>query len=184
MREGETLATELEALTETEAYDRLETAVGAKPGDTSLSTVQETLAELDLDLSETAHSLGDALLEAVGPVSVRWEHSQDDHRVVSADQTGPLPAREPDIRPEMIAEFYPIESVDEFQEAFVHHLRCQVRDCYLEMGIAPPRPFRTLGPGFYENIGWYAHHEFYPDYHDYQAEITDWGEEHTPVDLY
>ena len=70
-----------------------------------------------------------------------------------------------------------------FQRALLQHLRCQVRDCYIEMGIAPPEEFRVQGPGFYDNIGWYENHDFYQNYYDTRATISDWQEEHTPDDL-
>ncbi|WP_239647707.1 hypothetical protein [Natrinema altunense] len=174
----------IEELTETDLYQQLEAAAttGASDG-TQLNELQDTLAEMDVDFTESAAHFGDSLIEAVGPVGVRWEESQETDKDVTADSSQPLPDREPDARPQMIADFYDFDTIEGFQEDLVHHLRCQVRDCYIEMGIAPPEAFRVLGPGFYENIGWYRHHEFYPDYYNYHAEIDDWQEEHTPEGL-
>ncbi|MCL9812041.1 hypothetical protein [Natranaeroarchaeum aerophilus] len=48
-----------------------------------------------------------------------------------------------------------------FQTLVVHHLLCQVRDCYLRMGLEPPEGVRVLGLGKYrqtvrsEHLGCY-----------------------------
>lgn len=173
----------LEDLTQMDTYDELEAAAGQDADSISLDELHDVLTDLDVDLSETAEYVGDALVETTGPVAIRWEISQDrdETRTAGADHT--IPAREPDVRPDMIAEMFVLNSVEDFQEALAHHLRCQVRDCYVEMGVAPPELFRVTGPGFYENIGWYANHDFYPRYYNYHAEIDDWQDEQALDDL-
>ena len=38
-------------------------------------------------------------------------------------------------------------SIEAFQFLVVHHLLCQIRDCYLQMGLEPPEGTRVLGFG-------------------------------------
>lgn len=184
LNDEEDFLSSIEKLTETDLYQKLETAATTGTSDEAqLEELQTSLAEMDVDFTDCAAHLGDGLIDAVGPVTVRWEVSQESEKTFSARPSQPLPDREPDARPQMIADFYEFDTIEGFQADLVHHLRCQVRDCYVEMGIAPPTPFRVLGPGFYENIGWYRHHDFYPEYYNYHADIDEWQEEHTPTDL-
>lgn len=183
LSDDDTFAAGLEELTRLDTYDELEAAAGGDADTMSIDELQGVLADLDVGLAEPAEHVGEALIEATGPVAIRWEASQDHDEVRTAETDHTVPAREPDVRPDMIAEMFALGSTEEFQEALVHHLRCQVRDCYVEMGIAPPELFRVLGPGFYKNIGWYAHHDFYPRYYNYHAEIDDWQDEQTLDDL-
>ncbi|GAB3033148.1 hypothetical protein GCM10025298_22590 [Natronobiforma cellulositropha] len=65
----------------------------------------------------------------------------DEHVVEGAS---PL-ERDPDARVELL----PVElsSLERCQAFLAHHLKCQVRDCFIGMGVEPPAPFRVLGPG-------------------------------------
>lgn len=74
----------------------------------------------------------------------------------------------------------PPESLDKFKDYLVYHLACQIRDCYLTMGIAPPAQYRTTGPGFVDSLRRYVIDDVYQPYQDPDAEITDWQEDHTP----
>ncbi|ELY92170.1 hypothetical protein C483_08557 [Natrialba hulunbeirensis JCM 10989] len=67
----------------------------------------------------------------------------------------------------------PLESVAAFQRALVDHLRCQLRDCYLGMGVAPPRDLRVRGPGIDSFTAVYEQGGFYQRYHDPDA-VIDW----------
>lgn len=184
LSDEEDFVSSIAELIETDLYRQLErVTLSRSSGETKLEELQTSLAEMDVDFTDCAAHLGDGLIDAVGPVTVRWEVSQESEKTFSARPSQPLPDREPDARPQMIADFYEFDTIEGFQADLVHHLRCQVRDCYVEMGIAPPTPFRVLGPGFYENIGWYRHHDFYPEYYNYHADIDEWQEEHTPTDL-
>ncbi|MGM0389139.1 MAG: hypothetical protein ACQEP0_11630 [Natrinema limicola] len=184
LSDEEDFVSSIAELIETDLYRQLErVTLSRSSGETKLEELQTSLAEMDVDFTDCAAHLGDGLIDAVGPVTVRWEVSRESEKTFSARPSQPLPDREPDARPQMIADFYEFDTIEGFQADLVHHLRCQVRDCYVEMGIAPPTPFRVLGPGFYENIGWYRHHDFYPEYYNYHADIDEWQEEHTPTDL-
>jgi len=68
-------------------------------------------------------------------------------------------------------EYLPVEG---FQLLVVHHLLCQVRDCYLSMGLEPPESVRVLGLGQYRQTVRNEHLDMYDPVHH-----TD-----TPVDGY
>lgn len=183
LNDDESLISSLETLSQTDAYDEFEAASGVDSDSMSVEELQDVLDDLDIDLSGPAEQVGEALIDTTGPVTIRWEESRDNDESRTAATDESVPSREPDVRPDMIAEMFALESVEDFQDALVHHLRCQVRDCYVEMGVAPPELFRVTGPGFYENIGWYSHHDFYPRYYNYHAEIDDWQDEQALTDL-
>ncbi|MFC3960297.1 hypothetical protein [Halovivax cerinus] len=67
----------------------------------------------------------------------------------------------------------PVTSPAALQRRLFDHLRCQLRDCYVGMGLAPPRDVRVRGPG----IAWFARsYDREPTtqrYHDPDA-IVDW----------
>lgn len=173
----------VETLSEADAFEHLETAAGEAAADENLLTAfQRVLRERNVDLDEEGARIGATLIDAVGPVSVRWTKNGTDY-VEQASTAASLPDRDPAARPQMPPSIYEFDSIESFQRSLVYHLLCQVRDCYIEMGIAPPEGVRIQGPGFYENIGWYKHHDVYSNYYDTTATITDWQEDHTPDDL-
>jgi len=77
----------------------------------------------------------------------------------------------------------PPESYSQFQDYLIYHLACQIRDCYLTMGVAPPEQYRITGVGFVDALRRYAAFGVYEPYHDSDAEISTWQDEHTPQDL-
>ena len=72
--------------------------------------------------------------------------------------------REPDI----LIEIAPIDPgfLDDFRAYFDHYLKCQIRDCFVRMGLHPPEGFRVLGPGRIEAAEQYKRLELYPDFTD------------------
>ncbi|WP_249038787.1 hypothetical protein [Haloterrigena salifodinae] len=74
--------------------------------------------------------------------------------------------------PDALIELPPIDprSIDEFREFLDHHLKCQIRDCFVRMGVEPPEDFRVLGNGRLEAIAAYKLLEIYPSYHDPEAQ--------------
>ena len=74
--------------------------------------------------------------------------------------------------PDALIELPPIDpqSIDEFREFLDHHLKCQIRDCFVRMGVEPPEDFRVLGNGRLEAVAAYKLLEMYPDYHDPEAQ--------------
>ena len=121
-----------------------------------------------------------ALIEAVSGIHIHWDDVLGQYHTQWGDQ--PATERDPDARIEIFA-FEP-ESIPELREQLVRNLLCQVRDCYLAMGIAPPSAVRILGHGRHDASTWYNHYDFYEEYFDPDAEIETWYEEHTPDDAY
>lgn len=63
----------------------------------------------------------------------------------------------------------------EFQAYLAFHLRCQVRDAFVRMGLEPPEAYRVLGYGNFEATERYKHLDMYPEYHDPEADLAGWG---------
>lgn len=88
----------------------------------------------------------------------------------------------PDREPDAIVEVSPTPFVDPgpFRDYLVYNLRCQIRDCYLMMGLEPPEAYKVLGHGQYRFTGKYQHFEIYPRYYDMNAEIPGYSHEFRP----
>jgi len=126
-----------------------------------------------------SHTEGLFIESTAGP-HIKWDTTGDgQYRTAWADQ--PVD-RDPDARIELLA-FEP-DSIIELKRQAVRNLLCQVRDCYLTMGIAPPEQFRLLGHGRHDASTWYVHNELYGAYYDPDAEVDIWYEDHTPEDAY
>lgn len=170
-----------ETLADVNAFERLETEPGSDAANEAfISRLETALAEDRLDLRGEAGTIGEFLLDDVSPLRVWWQRGTTTDTIETA---GAVPERDPDVRVQMLANMYEFGDPNGFQQWLVHHLRCQIRDCYIRMGIAPPEDLRVQGPGIYEQIGWYENHDFYPNYHDHRVEITDWQREQTTADL-
>ncbi|QCW04056.1 hypothetical protein [Natrinema pallidum] len=78
---------------------------------------------------------------------------------------------DPDCRLEIVP--YDPDSIEALQEYVVQHIKCQIRDCFVGMGIVPPEPFRVQGPGTDFYTMQFQHYDFYQPYHDPDADI-DW----------
>lgn len=128
----------------------------------------QLVREQDRDASEVLD------IEAVGDLYALYERGTSEHET---DHDEPL-ERAYDARLELAP--VPPESLDSFQNYLVYHLACQVRDCYLTMGIAPPEPYRVTGPGFVDSLRRYVIEDVYEPYHDPDADITDWQDQYTP----
>lgn len=72
-------------------------------------------------------------------------------------------AREPDARLELPA--VDIDSRERFQAFLAFHLRCQVRDLFVGMGVEPPEAFRVRGPGKYASTMRYRLLDMYDEYY-------------------
>lgn len=125
--------------------------------------VREVLDECVLDPS----ALGIADVSSVG--ALYQTHSGE--REIAVDD--PLPAPE-DARLELSPvhpdweEYLPM---DGFQLLLVHHLLCQSRDCYLQMGLEPPEAFRLLGLGKFRQTIRNEHLDLYPPVHYTDATV-------------
>jgi len=99
-------------------------------------------------------------VSAVSGIHVGYPNSRGEHEVQSAAQ--PLD-RQPDTKLELMpAEPGPI---DEFRQYLDHHLRCQIRDCFVGLGLLPPEPFRTIGYGKFIYARRYDQYDLYPKFH-------------------
>lgn len=56
--------------------------------------------------------------------------------------------------------------LETFQEYIAFNLRCQIRDCFIRMGVQPPEQFRVLGHGRFEATEQYKRLEMFPNYAD------------------
>lgn len=68
----------------------------------------------------------------------------------------------------------PLTSVAAFQRQLVDHLRCQLRDCYVGMGLRPPESARLTGPGIAACTERYERLDRLQNYHRDYA-IIDWS---------
>lgn len=150
---------------------------------------QPTISEQDLNrLAEETGINPDTLttqddglfIDATSGVHVRWDDPPGEYQTLWG--TKPAVDRDPDGRIALLS-FEP-ESITELKRQAVRNLLCQVRDCYLTMGIAPPKRFRLLGHGRHDASTWYVHNEFYGNYYDPDADIATWFEEYTPENAY
>ncbi|MEZ3116946.1 hypothetical protein RYH80_13610 [Halobaculum sp. MBLA0147] len=123
--------------------------------------------------------IDDLALEAVSDVQVMWSPASNEKERVG----GEIPDidRKPDAKFQL-APFHP-ESRETFRGQLLRHLRYQIRDCYLTMGIAPPEPFRVQGPGLFNRCTWFQHYDVYEPYHRTDVDITDWQVDETPDEL-
>ncbi|MFW6321195.1 MAG: hypothetical protein ACOC0Z_05040 [Halohasta sp.] len=136
----------------------------------------------DLDAAELPTHDDGLFIESTSGVHVHWDDANGQYHTQWGDQPAFAEDRDPDGRLELLT-FDP-ESITELKRQAVRNLLCQVRDCYLAMGIAPPERFRLLGHGRHDASTWYVHNDYYEDYYDPDADIETWFEEHTPENAY
>ncbi|SDC33327.1 hypothetical protein [Natrinema hispanicum] len=115
----------------------------------------DLVAENDADVSEAAY------IDSVSTLHMAYLDSRGREHVTEATQ--PLD-REPDARFELVP--IDLQSPEDFQEYLAFNLKCQIRDCFVRMGVQPPGAFQVLGYGRYEATERYNKVEFYPKYHD------------------
>ncbi len=111
-------------------------------------------------------------LRGLSPLRVHWQAAEG-KRVTYGDGSDPGAESAPDARLQMTVQNDRIETVQSFQRHLIHHLRCQVRDCYVGMGFSPPKGVRVRGTGIDALTDKYEHHDGYQRYHDPDA-IIDW----------
>ncbi|WP_263018453.1 hypothetical protein [Natronobiforma cellulositropha] len=127
------------------------------------------LYEQDISLDE------DGQVETTGGIRVCY-YTEPGNR--HTHQHGRALECEPDARVELSP--VPIVTMPVFLEYLVYTLRCQIRDCYLGMGLEPPADYRLLGPGKYEFTIKYLHFELYPEYFDIDADIPGYEYDFAP----
>ncbi len=99
-------------------------------------------------------------VSAVSGIHVGFPNARGEHEVQWADR--PL-EREPDARLEIM----PADpgTLEEFRQYLDYHLRCQVRDCFVGMGLVPPEAYRVVGFGKFIYARRYDHYDLYPRLH-------------------
>jgi len=156
------------------AFETLQTA--ASDGRSSLSNLVQKLTDQQVDNNVDEHSLADAFTEAVSGVHVMWSPANNQTETIETDL--PDIDRKPDARFELPP--YEPDSLEEFRDTLLYHLKCQIRDCYLTMGVAPPEELRIQGPGWFDRSTWFQHYDVYEPYHRTDVDITNWQVQHTP----
>ncbi len=138
------------------------------------------------ELSNSARSAWQSFTEQFGNLAQRQEFDANDTLEicgVSSLHTAYIdsrgiehfedPAEDPfDREPDTLIELAPVDPgpLDEFREFLDHHLKCQIRDCFIRMGLRPPEEYRVLGPGHIEAAERYKKLEMYPDFTDPENE--------------
>ncbi|ELY83719.1 hypothetical protein [Natrinema pallidum] len=150
------------------AADRLDSMSPEDISDAELDDWRAATAELgalaetaDIDLSEGLQLAGVSSLRAVYLDDRGEEHvtNADDPFDRQPDAWIELPVMDPG-------------SLPEFQAYINHNLACQVRDCFVRMGLEPPQPFRILGYGDFEAAEQYKRLDLYPNYVDPHEETA------------
>jgi len=121
----------------------------------------ETLArEKQVDVSDTIKLGGVSSLYTAYVDSAGKEH-------IGTPEEDPF-----DRESDTLLELAPIDpgSTSEFRAFLDHHLKCQIRDCFVRMGLRPPQEVRVLGTGRIEAAEQYKRLELYPDFTDTQNE--------------
>lgn len=103
----------------------------------------------------------------VSGLHIGYPDSRGQHEVDEADT--PF-THQPQARLSLLP--YAPDSTDGFREYLDHHLRCQVRDCFLKMGIVPTEPYQLIGFGNFRDARRYDHFEMYPQVHKPDGDHT------------
>ncbi len=119
----------------------------------------ELAVETDADLSEGLQ------IDSVSSLYTAYLDDRGEEHVTDADE--PF-EREPDALLEL--PMMDPGSLEAFRDYLNHNLSCQIRDCFVRMGLEPPEPFRILGYGRFEAAEQYRHLEMYPNYIDPEEE--------------
>ncbi|SEL13961.1 hypothetical protein [Haloferax larsenii] len=109
----------------------------------------------------------DFTITGVSGLHVGYPNLRGQHEVDEADS--PF-THEADARFSLLP--YAPDSFEEFPAYLDHHLRCQVRDCFLKMGVVPPEEFQVLGFGKFRDARRYDHFEMYPEVHKREGDHT------------
>lgn len=114
-------------------------------------------------------------IEAVSGVLITYYVARGERTTV---RHGEAPDRGPDACVEVSPA--PFVAAEPFRDYLVYNLRCQIRDCYVGMGLEPPETYKVLGPGQYRFTGKYQHFDCYPKYYDKDAAIPGYSHDFVP----
>jgi hypothetical protein len=175
---------------------RLNVYLGINPLNTDIAAESEGIASVHgLDLSDES-ILGDSAEALSDPEIADWQTFADDLTDIAEEKDVSLadgayidavsslyttylddsgeqyttdPETDPfDREPDTVIELPPIDpqSMDNFRAYLDHHLKCQIRDCFVRMGVHPPEEFRVLGNGRLESVAAYKLLDMYPEFYD------------------
>ncbi|SEL79470.1 hypothetical protein [Haloferax larsenii] len=164
--------------------ERVQNVLGTDGGQKALTG--ETVQHLTQKADERNIDITDIVeIDAVSGVHVRWEDEVGliNKRVEERRQEGAIPY---DREPDALVQLPPFDTgaldnsgvVQEFKDFLCYHLQCQVRDCFVGMGIEPPHEFRVVGPGLYHYAIRYKQLDFYPPLHDLTSDAIDLDQWH------
>jgi len=154
---------EAQALADQYGLDLTESLIETRPsaehstGDLEAwqSFAQELAVDHNEDLSEGLR------LGGVSSLHLTYIDDAGEEHVTSSEE--PFD-HAPDVRIELPV--MDVGTLNEFQAYLNHNLACQIRDCFIRMGLEPPEPFQVLGYGDFESAEQYRHLEMYPNYID------------------
>jgi len=150
------LGDEMRMLAETHGVDL--TAPATESSAESWRQFGQAAAEVAVDSEESV--LSSMELTAVSGIHQLYPDTAGTQQRLTAET--PL-SRDPDARIELPS--VDIDSLERFQEFLAFHLRCQVRDLFIGMGVEPPEAFRVLGPGKYASTMRYRLLDMYDEYY-------------------
>ena len=110
----------------------------------------------------------DQWIEGVSGLHLKWRDRTDSGNLFEMGEAPDLD-RAYDARLQ-IRPFDPAD-LEEFRNALVWSLKCQIRDCFVGYGRSPPEGVRVTGPG---NDDWtvtYMQLDIFQDFHDPDAEV-------------
>lgn len=140
------------------------------PGDIDAEDVlrefdDETAESFGVEAKAAAAKASDYTIESASELYYIYFADGEKHTVENDDPR----ERRPDTVLQM--PILPIESMDEFKTHLYRHLACQIRDCYLGMGVEPPEPYRVVGFGIHEYTEKYEELDIYELYFDPEADL-------------
>ena len=143
----------------------------------AVDTTSDAWRQFGQAAAEAATDSDDSVLSAMELTAVSGLHlvypdtSGTEQRVTAET---PL-ERDPDARIELPS--VDIDSLERFQAFLAFHLRCQIRDLFIGMGVEPPEAFRVRGPGKYAATMRYRLLDMYDEYYHLDDQSLDsWAE--------
>ncbi|ELZ89535.1 hypothetical protein C453_00625 [Haloferax elongans ATCC BAA-1513] len=164
-----------DVLTEMNALGEIRHALDVRP-DRDDSDLFARLTRL-LSTAGTT-SAGDAsseqFLRVSAPLRVHWNTDDGPTCVEYGDSTASDGDATLAARIQLTPAHTPIISMAAFQRTLVDHLRCQIRDCYVGMGLRPPADTQVTGHGIAACTDRYDRADQLQNYHNEHA-ILDWA---------
>jgi hypothetical protein len=170
--------TDLADLTDTVATEEMEayvhdvgTLLDDSPAGSAgvIDQLDELAAKHGLDDLTDETPAPEQWLAATPTIYPRWRIGTEIHQ--DPEQMPEIDGK-PDCRLEIVP--YDPDSIEDLQEYVIQHIKCQIRDTFVRMGVTPPEPFQVQGPGLDLVTMMYQHYESLQPYHDPEATI-DWG---------